>query len=94
MPKKRSPEAAPGADDTPSKALQERFGINFREARMLAGLSQPQVATLSGIDQSVISKVENGRHNATIRQMQRLASVVDRDVSILLVERHPVQKKR
>ncbi len=92
---KRPPTSVIGrADETPGSALQKRFGTNFRIVRKAIGLTQTQVATLSEIGQSDISAVERGQVNLTLRQMERLASAVDHDVSVLLVPRAKLPKPR
>ena len=69
------------------------FGRRFRQARLDAGLSQVQVAELSGVNQSNISLAEAGRLNATIKTMAALAEVVGRSVSDLLTPIPRRQKK-
>lgn len=83
MPKKR-PELSQADGEPPSAELFERFGANFRDIRKEAGLTQAQVASLSGIEQTEISKIERGRVNMTLAKMQKLAKVVDHDVSVIL----------
>ena len=67
------------------------FGRRFRQARLDAGLSQVQVAELSGVNQSNISLAEAGRLNATIKTMSALAEVVGKTVSDLLT---PIPRRR
>lgn len=43
------------------------------EARQSAGLTQKQLAEKTGIDQSEISRYENGNGNPSLRTLQRLA---------------------
>lgn len=83
MPKKR-PDPAQQGSDVPATELQERFGFNFRMFRKRAGLTQQQVSEQSGIHQKEISQVELGKVNLTLGTMQRLARVVDRNVTGLL----------
>ena len=67
-------------------ALQRLFGANFKAARLALGLTQAEAAKLADIRIATISEVENGRVNLTIRQMQRLADIVNRDVSSLTAQ--------
>ena len=83
MPKKQ-PNAAQQPGDVPTTELQERFGYNLRLIRKRVGLTQMQVAERSGIHQKEISQVELGKVNLTLGTMQRLAKVVDHDVTSLL----------
>lgn len=81
---KKRPELSQVDGEPPSAELFERFGANFRDIRKEAGLTQAQVAGLSGIEQTEISKIERGQVNLTLAKMQRLAKVVDHDVSVIL----------
>ena len=45
-------------------------------ARALAGLSQKQLAALTGIDQSDISKIERGVSNPSISTLERIANAL------------------
>ena len=47
-----------------------RFGRNLRRARQIAGLSQQRLADLSGVSQSVISRLE--RAKAPMVALERL----------------------
>lgn len=50
-----------------------RFGRNVRRSRQIAGLSQQRLADLSGVSQSVISRLERGR--APMLGLQRLLMI-------------------
>ena len=75
--------SAANTDETPDP-LQILFGENLRTARLIAGLSQAELATRSGLTQQYLSKIETGHKNVTLRTMAALAKVVGRDVSVLL----------
>ena len=77
---------AADTDEAPSP-LQILFGENLRTARLIAGLSQSELAARSGLTQQYLSKVETGHKNVTLRTMAALAEAVGREVSVLL--RHP-----
>jgi DNA-binding XRE family transcriptional regulator len=79
---KRAPGELPA--EAPGAELQILFGENFRTARLKAGLSQTDVAALSGMAQQTLSQIEAGQLNLTLRTMDRLAKVVDLDVAYLL----------
>jgi transcriptional regulator with XRE-family HTH domain len=80
---KRAPGTEAGGE-APGAELQKLFGENFRAARIRAGLSQTDVAAISGIAQQSISQIEAGQHNLTLKTMDKLARVVSRDVTQLL----------
>jgi transcriptional regulator with XRE-family HTH domain len=85
---KRAPGTLTG-EEAPGAELQKLFGENLRAARMKAGLSQTDVAALSGIVQQSISQIEAGQHNVTLKTMDKLARVVSRDVTQLLRTKRP-----
>jgi transcriptional regulator with XRE-family HTH domain len=51
---------------------------------MKLGLKQSDLSIRCGIDQSVISKIERGEFNLTIKQMTRLAKALDGEVTSML----------
>jgi transcriptional regulator with XRE-family HTH domain len=55
-------------------AGMEAFGRSLRAARLRAGLSQAALERLSGLDQTVISRLENGRLGSLV--FWRLASLI------------------
>jgi transcriptional regulator with XRE-family HTH domain len=71
-------------EEAPGTELQKLFGENLRAARIKAGLSQTDVAAMSGTAQQTISQIEAGQHNLTLKTMDRLARVVSRNVTQLL----------
>lgn len=85
MPKKRPDPVQPGGD-VPATELQSRFGRNLKAGRKRVGLTQVQVSSRSGISQSDISLIERGQVNLSLVTMQRLAKVIDHDVSNLLAQ--------
>jgi transcriptional regulator with XRE-family HTH domain len=58
--------------------LRAAFGRRSREARIKKGLSQHEVASVSGITQANIAKIERGQKNITLQTMMRLLRVVAR----------------
>lgn len=60
------------------------FGANFRTARLQRGMTQLDVAEACGVLCQYISKIENGEKNLTLETMQKVAEVVDAEVSTLL----------
>jgi transcriptional regulator with XRE-family HTH domain len=54
--------------------------VGLREAR---GLTQAQLAELSGIDQGDISRIERGATNPTARTLQRIANALDADLRLV-----------
>lgn len=53
-------------------------------ARAKAGLSQSELASLTGIDQSDISKIERGVANPSVNTLNRLAKALGMEVQIAI----------
>ena len=51
-------------------------------ARALSGLSQKQLAAITGIDQSDISKIERGAANPSVATLERIAGALGGKLSI------------
>ncbi|WP_206667681.1 helix-turn-helix domain-containing protein [Muricoccus nepalensis] len=62
------------------------FGMNVRKAREGRGLTQIELARLTGIAQSDLSAVERGVANSTIDTMARIAAAVREPLHRLLTE--------
>ena len=78
---------SPEEEDRDAKLLRElqmAFGNSVRRQRTKIGLKQSELSSRCGIDQSVISKIERGEFNLTIKQMIRLASALDGEVTSML----------
>lgn len=55
---------------------RERIGRRITELRKVRGVTQMEMARLTGLDQSHISRIEGGRYNATFDVLQQLASAL------------------
>ena len=69
--------------------LDIRIGINIRVRRMMLGLTQQQLAELTGITYQQISKYEKGIHRVYADVILRLAHILAVDVSFFLRELRP-----
>ena len=58
------------------------LGYKIRELRRNAGLSQVELASKAGIDQSDLSKIEKGLANPSIKQITRVLSVLNQKITI------------
>ena len=63
-------------------ALEQIAPSAVAKARAFRGLSQKQLASLSGIDQSDISKIERGLANPSVSTLNRIATAVGGNLSI------------
>ena len=78
------------AADTPEQAaLRARFdvglelGLQYRDARVSRGLTQTQLAQLTGVPQADISRIERGAGNPTEATLQRLAHALNRRLQLV-----------
>lgn len=55
------------------------------KARIEQGMTQDQLSELCGIDQSVISKLENGTRVPSLKMLKRLAAGLGKTVKIEIV---------
>lgn len=67
----------------------ERLALNLRRLRHEAGLSQEELSELSNIHQTYLSGLEGGKRNPSIRVLDRLASALKVDISVLLGRHDP-----
>jgi putative transcriptional regulator len=80
----RSTKASTKVHEEPGLHLQCVFAESFRAARMEAGLTQKDVAEVSGLAQQTVSQIETAQHNLTLRTMARLGNVVGQQVGELV----------
>jgi ribosome-binding protein aMBF1 (putative translation factor) len=77
--------------DPEVKAEYDRLGPIFAvvgemiEARQAAGLTQTDIALRMGTSQSVVARLENGRHMPTFNMIARYAAAIGRRLDIHLV---------
>ena len=78
--------------DPEVRAEYDRLGPIFAvvgqmvEARQQAGLTQVEIAQRMGTSQSVVARLENGRHMPTFDMVARYAAAIGRRVDIRLVQ--------
>ncbi len=68
--------------------MSTALATNIRERRQAAGLSQEDLAALTGLSQTWISRLEKGDGNPTIETLMRVANALEINISDLLCE-HP-----
>ena len=66
--------------------ITEKFGRNVRKVRLLSGLSQAQLAALSGLHRTYIGSVERGERNITLVNAEKIASAMGKSLEDLLAE--------
>ncbi|MGH8446821.1 MAG: helix-turn-helix domain-containing protein [Solimonas sp.] len=63
---------------------QIAFGIKLRASRELRGLSQEELADLSGLHRTYVGSVERGERNVSLENIVRLARAIGKAPSYLL----------
>ncbi len=63
------------------------IGERIREARTAKGLTQEQLAQVTGINQANISRLENGTANPSLRTLKRLAEGMGMELKLEFVPR-------
>ncbi|MGH6710920.1 MAG: helix-turn-helix domain-containing protein [Bradyrhizobium sp.] len=71
--------------------VREIFGTNMRRYRLVAELSQEELAARMGVEQYYISGLEAGRRNPTIETVARVAEALQVKVAQLFDERPQVK---
>jgi transcriptional regulator with XRE-family HTH domain len=62
------------------------FGTRLRHQRMVLGRTLKAVAAAAGCSESLLSKLENGRANPSVRMLHRIAAALDVNVGSLFAE--------
>lgn len=63
---------------TAEVSAQEALGSELADARHSRNTTQEDLAGLSGVPQSEISRIESGRANPTVETVSRLAAALDK----------------
>ncbi|MGM0785916.1 MAG: helix-turn-helix domain-containing protein [Pseudomonadota bacterium] len=66
--------------------LAKAVGERIRYRRKARGLSQDNLALLSGIDRSYVGRIERGEVNITVEMLYRIARVVGCEPALFLPE--------
>ena len=64
-------------------SVTEKFGQRIRRLRKERGLSQEDLAELSGLDRTYISGIERGVRNVALRNIEALAQALGVSISDL-----------
>lgn len=64
--------------------MSKRIGRRFRCARKAKGLSQREVGNILGVQRTYVTKIESGRVQPTVKQLERLAKSVGTTVAYLV----------
>ena len=66
--------------------LMQRLGAEIRRRREYVGMSQTDVARLSGTDRLFLGTIERGEQNASIETLERIARVIKIRLSRLVTK--------
>jgi ribosome-binding protein aMBF1 (putative translation factor) len=69
--------------------LEVRLAIQIAKAREKARMTQGQLARAAGTTQSVISRIERGNQNLTVKTLSRIAAVLHATLVIQLQSHSP-----
>lgn len=69
----------------PQIAVRRRFGQRVRTLRKVRGLSQEQLALVSGLDRSYMGGVERGERNVSIDNIAALAQALEVELHVLFL---------
>lgn len=61
------------------------IGQNIKKVRRHRHISQVQLALLSGVARDSLSRIENGKHNLTIRSLFRISNALHAPITELLL---------
>jgi transcriptional regulator with XRE-family HTH domain len=76
-----------------NKEIVKIFGVNLRKFRHAKGLSQRGLFALSGIDNAMICRMENGEVNVTLNTLATLADALGVSVSELVKKEEIIEEK-
>lgn len=75
-----------------SALVQSDISLSITSERIQRGMTQAEFAEFMGVQQSQVSKWENGDYNFTIKKLAEIATKLDLSLSCKLVKRHPIRK--
>lgn len=80
----KDPEFQEAWDEADTEYQIQWALINARKERHM---TQQQLADATGMDQRVISRIESGNNNTTLKTLMRLAKGLDKKLRIELIEK-------
>jgi transcriptional regulator with XRE-family HTH domain len=89
--------ADPGAGDVAEIVHEISVGRKLKHARLLRSLTLKQLADAAGCSESLLSKIENGKTNPSLRMVHRLAAALGTTVATLFEDHdgaHDVVQRR
>ena len=62
------------------KDILALVGYNIRKQRLAQKMSQNQLAFEAGVTREFVNKVESGRYNISVRNLDKLAQILEIDI--------------
>jgi HTH-type transcriptional regulator/antitoxin HipB len=101
MKKKKTPNESSPVSSKPNNLqrkqladVQKEIGRMIRDARKAEGLTQKDLAARSNILQSNLSRLENGKSVPSLRTFYRLATALNKEVEVSLVDPQDFKRKK
>lgn len=66
--------------------------MRLSEIRRTRDITQEQLSALSGVDQSTISGIENGRQNPTVQLLKKLSDALECEIADLFADRNEAEQ--
>ena len=66
--------------------LPDRMGIIIQKRRKLLGLNQEQLAARTHFSKYMISKIERGKHDLKLTELERISFGLETTIKVLIVE--------
>jgi transcriptional regulator with XRE-family HTH domain len=73
----------------PKSPVHEEFGARVRDRRDALGITQEQLAELSGLHMTYVGQVERGECNIALTNILRIAHALETDPGILMAGLEP-----
>ncbi|MEP3776281.1 MAG: helix-turn-helix transcriptional regulator [Paracoccaceae bacterium] len=67
--------------------LRDRVALNIQELRRERGLSQEELALRADVNRGYMGKLENAKYAASLDMLEKIASALNVDPSVLLAPR-------
>ncbi|MDR3047613.1 MAG: helix-turn-helix domain-containing protein [Bacteroidales bacterium] len=66
-----------------TKQERQRIGTRIKEEREKRGLTQAELASMAGITESNLYRIENGHYSAKFDDMQSIADAMNLDADLI-----------
>lgn len=63
----------------------EKFGLNVQKYRKKLGISQEELAELSGLHRTYISSIERGKRSISLNNIEKIAHALKIDIHLLFI---------